>query len=485
MILKLKKFNETYYRIECERSLLQEMNDFFSFLIPNHRFHPKVKNGWWDGRIKLVNIKERFIYVGLKDSIKQFCHDREYSYEFDDDDIGPFPLNKEKAIEFVKSLNISEEFEIRDYQIEYFLKSVNYGRNISLLSTSGGKTMLIYYLFKYYNMKTLVITPLTGLVTQIPEDFLDYGLDVKTDEFAKNNLLVKTWQSIKNIKDQEWFDQWDMVIVDEVHTADAAQLSKIMEKVTYAKHRFGFTGTLKDSKSSEMSLTGLFGPIVKEITTAELIEQGFLASLKIKAITLNYNDEDRKACSRIRDSSTGKYRKATYPEEMEFILTHPGRNEFIKNLVLSLKGNTLVMFRFKEKHGIPLYNLIKANAINRNVYYVSGDVLDEERENIKRLLKTETDAIIVASDVFTTGISIKTLNNLVFTSPSKARIKTLQSIGRVLRVTKEKLSAMLYDIADDLSIKTYKNYTLKHFIERINMYSEEQFEFHLFSKNLK
>jgi superfamily II DNA or RNA helicase len=180
-----------------------------------------------------------------------------------------------------------------------------------------------------------------------------------------------------------------------------------------------------------------------------------------------------------------KSKPMTYQDEVDFILSHEGRNDFIKNLVLSLKGNTLVLFKFKSKHGLPLFELIKTNAINRNVYYISGDVENDERERVKNLLKTETNAIIVASDVFTTGISIKTLNNLVFTSPSKARIKTLQSIGRVLRTTKTKISAVLYDISDDLSIKTHKNYTLKHFIERINLYSEEQFEFQLFSKNLK
>jgi superfamily II DNA or RNA helicase len=329
---------------------------------------------------------------------------------------------------------------------------------------------------------------MTGLVTQIPADFKDYGLDVTTDTFSKNNLLVKTWQSIQHIKDQEWYDQWDMVIVDEVHTADAAKLSKIMERMTYAKYRFGFTGTLKDSKSSEMSLIGLFGPITKEISTVELIEQGYLAQLKIKAITLKYNEADRKTCSKrpyIDDMGKKKSRPMTYQDEVDFILSHEGRNDFIKNLVLSLKGNTLVLFKFKSKHGLPLFELIKTNAINRNVYYISGDVENDERERIKNLLKTETNAIIIASDVFTTGISIKTLNNLVFTSPSKARIKTLQSIGRVLRTTKTKISAVLYDISDDLSIKTHKNYTLKHFIERINLYSEEQFEFQLFSKNLK
>jgi superfamily II DNA or RNA helicase len=481
------KINETYYEINCERSVLQELNEHFSFLIPNHRFHPKVKSGYWDGKIRLINLRERLIYVGLKDKLKQFCDDREYTSSFDDTD-QPNPLNKEKAIEFVKSLNIPSEYEIRDYQIEYFLKSVNHTRNLSLLATSGGKTTLIYYLYRYFGVKTLIITPMTGLVTQIPADFKDYGLDVTTDTFSKNNLLVKTWQSIQHIKDQEWYDQWDMVIVDEVHTADAAKLSKIMERMTYAKYRFGFTGTLKDSKSSEMSLIGLFGPITKEISTVELIEQGYLAQLKIKAITLKYNEADRKTCSKrpyIDDMGKKKSRPMTYQDEVDFILSHEGRNDFIKNLVLSLKGNTLVLFKFKSKHGLPLFELIKTNAINRNVYYISGDVENEERERIKNLLKTETNAIIIASDVFTTGISIKTLNNLVFTSPSKARIKTLQSIGRVLRTTKTKISAVLYDISDDLSIKTHKNYTLKHFIERINLYSEEQFEFQLFSKNLK
>ena len=110
----------------------------------------------------------------------------------------------------------------------------------------------------------------------------------------------------------------------------------------------------------------------------------------------------------------------------------------------------------------------------------------EERELVRKITEQENNAIIVASyGTFSTGINIKNLHNVVFASPSKSRIRNLQSIGRVLRKGKEKVSATLYDIADEIPNKSKRNYTLNHLVERIKVYNEENFNYEILSINLK
>jgi superfamily II DNA or RNA helicase len=154
---------------------------------------------------------------------------------------------------------------------------------------------------------------------------------------------------------------------------------------------------------------------------------------------------------------------------------------------LDLKGNTLVLFSRVETHGQPLYDLINNNKVNdRHVFFIHGGVETDERERVREITEKESNAIIVASyGTFSTGINIRNLHNVVFASPSKSRIRNLQSIGRVLRKGENKVKATLYDIADDISYKSRKNYTLNHLIERIKIYNEENFNYDIVNIPLK
>jgi hypothetical protein len=274
---------------------------------------------------------------------------------------------------------------------------------------------------------------------------------------------------------KEYFRSFDVVIGDEAHLFKAKSLISIMGKLIDCKHKFGFTGTLDGTQTNKLVLEGLFGAVKKVTTTSELIDQKHLAEFRIKSIVLSYDEDTRKMVS-----------KMVYQDEIDWIVRNPARNKFIKNLALSLKGNTLILFQFVEKHGDVLFKLIKDAAGDRNVYYVAGKTETEDREYVRKIVETDTDAIIVASSgVFSTGINIKNLHNIIFSSPSKSRIKNLQSIGRVLRKSDSKESAILYDIADDLSYKSKQNYTLQHFKERIKIYSEEAFPYKIYSVSLK
>ena len=244
-----------------------------------------------------------------------------------------------------------------------------------------------------------------------------------------------------------------------------------MTKLHEAKYRIGFTGTLDGTKTHRLVLEGLFGLSDRVTSTADLMKRDQLTQLKIKILALKHES----------------YKFANYQDEMEYIVTHGKRNTFIKNLVSDLKGNTLVLFNYVEKHGEPLFDLInKSIGDTKKVFFVHGGVEASEREEIRRLAEVNDNCVIIASyGTFSTGINIKNLHNIIFASPSKSRIRNLQSIGRVLRKGDNKAQAVLYDIADDFSRGSYINYTLNHLKERIKVYNEEQFNYEIIPVNIK
>tara|TARA_R110000772_G_scaffold50838_3_gene116782 strand:- start:306 stop:1316 length:1011 start_codon:yes stop_codon:yes gene_type:complete len=323
--------------------------------------------------------------------------------------------------------------------------------------------------------KTLILVPTTSLVEQMYSDFVDYGWNESNmqrvysghDREVTHPVVISTWQSLYKMP-KSYFDSFGLVIGDEAHLFKAKSLTSILTKLDKCKYRFGLTGTLDGMQTHRLVLEGLFGSLKKVITTKKLIDSKTLASFKIKALVLTYSDEE---CKVVKGMN--------YQDEMDYIVTHKKRNKFIKDLTLNLKGNTLVLFQFVEKHGHVLHEMISSDT-TRKVFYVYGGTDTKTREDIRAITENEKDAIIVASyGTFSTGINIRNLHNIIFSSPSKSRVRTLQSIGRGLRKSETKDSATLFDIADDFSYKSKRNFTINHFQERINIYAEEEFDYEI------
>jgi superfamily II DNA or RNA helicase len=335
---------------------------------------------------------------------------------------------------------------------------------------------------RYYvdrNEKILLVVPTTSLVEQMYKDFQDYGWDAETychriysgrERTNEYPVTITTWQSIYKLE-RSFFEEYGVIIGDEAHLFKSKSLIQIMTKLHHAKYRFGFTGTLDGTQTHKWVLEGLFGPSYKVTKTDELMRQGHLSQLDIRCLVLKHSPQ----------------RFETYEDEIQYLISHEKRNKFIQNLALDLKGNTLILFSRVEAHGAILYeNINKNKRDDRKVFFVHGGVDAEERELVREITERENNAIIVASyGTFSTGINIKNLHNVIFASPSKSRVRNLQSIGRVLRKGKDKVKATLYDIADDCSYKSRKNYTLNHLIERIKIYNEENFNYEIITIQLK
>ena len=479
--LQLVKVNEVYLRVVSEPSVVQELSEHLTFMVPGAKFMPAVRNKFWDGKVRLLNSLTGLTYTGLVKEISEFAAARNYDLEVD-------PELQYNGI-FDNVNDIIEAFKItkqpRDYQIHSFQTAVEEQRGIFLSPTASGKSLIIYLLARYYNklmkQKVLVIVPTVSLVMQMKKDFEDYqgkALDIHcitagVDKVSTSPIVISTWQSIYKMP-KDWYNQFGCVIGDEVHLFKATSLKSIMEKLINCRYRYGFTGTLDGSLTNKITLEGLFGPVKQVTTTSDLMERGHVASLKIKALILKYPSDICKDA-----------KKYTYQEEVDFLVRNEKRNKFIRNLALSLKGNTLVLFQFVDKHGQQLFNMMRDKDPDKKIFFIHGGVDGEDREEVRGVVENETNAIIVASyGTYSTGINIRNLHNVVFASPSKSRIRVLQSIGRGLRIGENKDSMVLFDIADDLKSGTHTNFTLQHFSERLNIYSSEGFDFKIFNTEL-
>lgn len=489
--LVLTKKNEVYAHVQCERHVAMELSEYFTFFVPGHQFVPAFRNKIWDGKIRLFNRVTSELYLGLITYVKEFCEEREYTYQYEDmeDEYSVYHANK-----FFDKLNLhsnGKPIGVREHQRNAFIHAMQRRRALLLSPTASGKSLIIYLIFRqlldYQNLKGLIIVPTTSLVEQLYSDFADYSSENNFDvelavhrvyqgkaKHSDKSLIISTWQSLYQMP-KEYFEQFDYIIGDEAHLFKAQSLTTILTSATKTKYRIGLTGTLDGTKTHKLVLEGLFGPVQRVTTTRELIDTQQVSDFEIKCLVLKHPDN---VCEEMKD--------ATYPEELQYLIKNENRNRFIRNLAISLDKNTLILYQMVEKHGKILYELIKEKANSRKVFFVHGGVETDEREEIRRIMEIENDAIVVASfGTFSTGINIRNLHNIIFASPSKSRVRNLQSIGRGLRQSEGKNKAVLYDIADDLRYKKHSNFTLQHFIERVKIYNEEKFPFKIYNIGLK
>ena len=484
--IAIKKKNNVYLTVQSDPSIAQELVDHFSFDAPGAKFHPLFRNKLWDGKIRLFSMFTKELYVGLKTYLEHFAEVNNYTIDYSEYIDQSDSITIEILKDFINELNLSLPGgeSIRDYQLDAVYRAITDGRRLLLSPTGSGKSLIIYCLLRWnekFRRRQLILVPTTSLVEQMYTDFQSYSQNNgwKVSEscsriysgHSKDNLLpivISTWQSVYELP-KKFFENFKVVYGDEAHTFKAKSLTGIMHKMVNTPYRIGTTGTLDGTKTHKLVLEGLFGSVYKVTSTKQLMDNDQLAELRIFGLVLQYPDDVKKAC---KDNK--------YPDEMDFLCGYEPRNKFIRNLALKQTGNSLVLFQYVEKHGQILFDMIKAKAGDRKVFFVFGGTETADREDIRRITELENDAIIVASyGTFSTGINIRNLHNIIFASPTKSKIRNLQSVGRGLRKGDAKTFCNLYDIGDDLTWKSRKNYTLLHMIERIKTYNDEHFDYKL------
>ena len=492
-MLTIEKLDEVYMRVFGDPSIEQELCDFFTYEYPGARFTPQYRARLWDGKVRLYDQVRKTLYIGLLNYVEEFCKRNDYTLTYKSEITTTNNITAEDIYSYAKSLTPygrGKPIEIRDYQVEAVKTALDRERTLLLSPTASGKSFIIYTAMRWHverNRKCIIIVPTTSLVEQLYTDFEDYSSANEwkvsahcqklysgfSKDFTKD-VLITTWQSVY-LQPKAWFRQFNVIFGDEAHQFKAKSLTTVMEKMDEIRYRIGTTGTLDNKKVHRLVLEGMFGPVHRVTTTKALMESERLAQLNITCLVLKYNEEIRKA-----------RKNNTYQEEMDWLVANEQRNKFIRNLAVKSRGNTLVLFQYVEKHGQVLFDMIKQKVhAERKVFFVHGGVDTADRESIRHITEGQDDAIIIASfGTFSTGINIPSIENIIFASPSKSKIRNLQSIGRGLRLKDGKDACNLYDLADDLHWKSWKNHTLNHAAERYKTYAEEQFDVKLVEVNL-
>lgn len=262
--------NESFIKLRGEKSVLQEVQDYFTFFVPGYKFMPAYKSRLWDGKLRLLNLNTNELYRGLLPYLELFCEERGYTFHYEDstitstEQISEYQLNK-----FIEDLNIhsgKRKIDVRDYQQEAVLHALRFKRATLLSPTSSGKSLIIYLIIRYLNSykfqegKGLLLVPTTQLVEQMFSDFQDYssnnGFDVENfahriysgkEKTSGKGLYISTWQSVHNLP-EDYFNQFDYIINDEVHLAKGNSITKIVSRCINSQYRIGLTGTLDGTK---------------------------------------------------------------------------------------------------------------------------------------------------------------------------------------------------------------------------------------------
>lgn len=493
IILK-ESSHEEYHQLKLH--LIRKVDNFF--------FKKRHKLGIWDGSID--HFKNGIIRYGLWKEIYRCCKDHGYKFDVDKSSF-PFDFNitRDDVANFCKEYydgyriepnekNPEGIFTPYDHQIDAVYNMLKYKYGLIEVATAGGKSLIfgtfMFYILKHINpnAKFLLIVPQMSLVTQFYDDIVDYNLGYhkeqknpfvlnveevfsdkprKVRDGVKPNVYIGTYQSLINYPN-DFFQQFDVVVTDESHTAKSKSLETILSKTFgHAKYRLGLSGTYPGNESAEyLTIQSLMGPKLMTVKAKELMDKGIVSQVKINAMILDHDEHDfAETVYSIKKRGDGQ---KAYLLEKEFVQKSLRRKLFFKKLVDRFNNNSMILFHNIE-YGTMLYEYLRDNIIDKHIYYVDGSTDKEKREKIKKIMEITDDGkpkILVASfGTFSTGINIKAIMNIVFADSFKSDKIIRQSIGRGLRLHKDKNKLVVFDITDKFH-KSYDNIMYKQYITR-------------------
>ncbi|MFV2014079.1 MAG: DEAD/DEAH box helicase family protein [Candidatus Heimdallarchaeota archaeon] len=462
---------------------IEHFYNHFARKVENYFFNPKFKLGVWDGKIRYFHNTGK-TYVYLLPEIVPKLKSLGYRLEVVDNRIneGVDVAHVDKDV-FAHILNDDDEpFELRYYQLDSVNKLIDNGGGVVVAGTGSGKTLMNAALVDAYGkqgLKTLTIVPSQDLIKQTKADFIMWGLD--TGEYSgdqkdiKHTHVVSTWQALQH--NPRVITEFQAVVVDECHGLKGQVLTKLLNE--YGKniiYRFGLTGTLPKGATDAMAVRIAIGDTVYEIPAHVLIEQGYLAKLKIDIFQLEENFKEQyqdylkqepvkpKTYIQFKDSYF-----AEYTDEKRYLQSYEERLQWIADLIEVKRdlqqGNVFCLvdginFGKKLAKRIP------------GAIFVHGKDKQKARKEIYDLFKNNDDLVVIASvQIASTGLNIKRIFNLMLIDLGKSFIRIIQTIGRGLRLDKDKKFVSVSDVCSDLK------YGKKHVRERIRFYKDAKYPY--------
>lgn len=497
----VKKYNESFLRIEADQIILEAIYNYFCFKTDN-KYHPLIRSGKWDGTIHFYNLEKNLFPQGLLFKLAVWLKRQNIDVEYLNFDKSNTIASIQQIVQFSEDI-LKFPFPLRDYQLESIRAGLIERKCILLSPTASGKSAIIYTLLKMIKhrnqtFKQLVIVPTIALVSQMNGDFSDYSVNIK--DYGKEcqliyggekkkidkDIVISTWQSLQDLP-KEFFMQFDSVIVDECHggATDGKIVKKIVENCSRAKYKIGLTGTLHDGKLNEFSVNALYGKVYKYVSTKELMDRGDLTKLSIQEIRILYNEEICKDFfkkkiqlkKQLKMNDVDNTGAAMYQFEVKYINDLPHKRNLIESICKKQVGNILILFRRNSQFGFKVFEQLKSNLTDKKIFYITGKTDVEQREAVRKICENNDNAIICAQlQVFATGVNVKRLHHAIFGESCKSKVTVLQSIGRGLRKHATKDVFKMYDLVDVFSYKDMMNLIAKHSDKRQEIYEREEFE---------
>ena len=481
---------------ECNSREYEQLKISYSKKAKNYRFAPSYKSGAWDGNIVFLKGKTLPVstYKYLIDTCEEFgfdCEIENLDTLFDND------IDYDEFVEWVNEFFKDSPKKPRYYQIESAYKMLKTKRCCAQLATSAGKTLIAFMVFAYlleHNIvkKVMMVVPKIDLVIQPTADFTEYNnnkMDLRIQQIFSGcksnpnaNIYIGTYQSLCK-ECQDFFDQFGVILVDEVHTSTNASTIKILDKCKFP-YRFGLSGTIPTTKYADgLTIISNFGPIVTNISANQLQMEGYISNCKITQVRLNYTSEEKKEQFKLAKKNLVKIDrgKDMFAVENKYVNESEKRFNVVVKLISNTAKNTMVLFQTIE-YGKKIFKWLKENT-NKMVYYIDGSIDKKVREEIRKRMEINNDVILVASfGTSSTGISVNNIFNIFFVNSYKSPSTILQSIGRGLRKNDKigKDFVNIYDISDDLYSGCYE---MAHARERIKIYDSQSFPWEI--KKLK
>ena len=501
---------------------LNSVREFFT-KEPDNSWVVKKKNPWFETETSFLN-NFGMLPIGLWTELIRYAYLKNVRLDFDPKineilqdtkiEFNTFKYYVDGLFEKAVDEN-GNSVEMRSYQLEGVFKLLKFRKACVEVTTSGGKTLMSYILFKFLRdvkqvKKTLYIVPNKNLAVQSYEKYDKYedwvqgshnylpaylcgDMPKKQREKVPNaDVLFATYQSLANRKENEFFDKFDSVIVDECHHSRASTIKKILKRCHNTKYVFGMTGTFpKEDSFDRFVIESFIGPLVFKLTAFELINVHKAATpIYVINTYLNYASESEKKMlyesRKMKDKDDVGTGMRLLEQEMMFVNKNYNRMKYICDLVSKSKQNTLVLFnevKDSKGYGRKIFEYLKENT-DKTVFYADGHTDAKTRDYYnKRMDEDETcNTVIVGSQgTYSEGIDIANIGIIILAESFKSENILRQSIGRGMRLgNKEKV--VMFDIIDDLRYgedgdKDWlrNNYLWKQHLERTKAYKEHQF----------
>jgi superfamily II DNA or RNA helicase len=489
-------------RKQIEISLTKKIHNFY--------FHPLVKKKLWDGNICFIEKKGGAwkIPIGLWREVLQIGEDYAIEIEIGGlDKIVNNDLTLEEYTEWVNEffaggIGGDPEKMPRDYQIETAWKLIKYRYSISEVATSSGKTLISFMIFAYLKQKGLIrkflmIVPSTNLVFQGSEDFEDYGLHKLGSKIQQIgggsklregcDVIIGTFQSLVK-QDQEFFEEADLVFVDEAHHTNSMSIKKIVAQCMHSRWRFGLTGTLtKRGTADYLTIQQFLGPLIVEISPSFLFDNNYATPVSIKIVVMDWLEKEFKdKLADLKLNNNNLEGNEVYNLERKLVVESKKRLNYVVDFMSKTSKNSLVLFQsVKDEYGKQIWNLLREKNNEKEVFYVDGDTSEGLREEYKSRMASGNNKILIATyGTFSTGISINNLHNIFLVESYKSEVLIKQSLGRGMRQMEGKEKVNIIDFVDDFSSPKYQNYLMKHSEARIQIYKNESFEYKIYKVKL-